>query len=256
MTLRRAFLTYLAAAAAALFLSAGAARTAEEPEPGAGKAPAAEPAKPAGEQTANGLQVSLLMKDRSFTFGENTVTRKVMVLELKNVGDKPLALGFQLSGGGLGGFGGFGGGLPADSPVKLSAKDAAGKEVPRDTGRGGRGDQPKPEDRPAVITVLKPGKTLDLEVGGALRYPAEGKYSVWAELDEKEREEVLPGVKTWTGKLKSNVLEYDYKGRGGFGGNRPGGGNRGNRGNRGGGDAGGGGGQAPAPPAEGGKEAF
>jgi hypothetical protein len=242
MTLRRVFLAYAAAVSAGLFLFVGAAGAAEEPEPGAGKAPAADPAKPAAEQAANGLQISVSVKERSYTFGDNTVTRKVAVLELKNVGDKPLVLAFQLSGGGFGG-------LPADSPVKLSGKDAAGKEVPRETGRGGRDGQTKPEDKPVILTVLKPGKTLEQDLGGGLRFPADGKYSVWAELEEKERDEILPGVKTWVGKVKSNVLEYDYKGRGGRG-NRPGG-----AGNRGGGAAGVAGGQNPAPPA-GDKEAF
>ena len=39
------------------------------------------------------------------------------------------------------------------------------------------------------------------------------------------KDEILPGVKPWSGKLKSNELEYDYKGFGGPGGwnNRQGG---------------------------------
>jgi len=242
MTLRRAFLTCAAAVSAGLFLWVGAAGAAEDPEPGVVKPPAADPVKPAAEpaaeQTANGLQVSLSVKERSYTFGDNTVKRKVAVLELKNVGDKPLVLGFPVSGG-------FGG-LPADSPLKFFGKDAAGKEVPRDTGRGGRADQPKPEDRPVILTVIKPGKTLEQDLMGGLRFPGDGKYTVWAEIEEKEREEVVPGLKTWTGKVKSNVVEYEFKGRGGRG-NRPGGG-----GNR----PAGGGQENPAPPAGGGREAF
>jgi hypothetical protein len=250
MMLRRVFVAHVTAALV-LFLFAGAVRAAEEAEPGV--APAAEPAKPAGEQTANGLEISLVQKDRSFTFGDNTITRKMLVLVLKNVSDKPIVLRFQLSAAsfGFGGFGRFGGagGAPSEALVKFSAKDAAGKDVPQDPGRGDRGEQqPKPEDKPIVLTVLKPGKTLeqDLMGGLGLRFPADGKYTICAELDQKEGEEVLPGVKTWAGKIKSNGLEYDYRNRGGRG-------NRGNQGNR--GNRGGGGGQNPAPPA-GGVEAF
>ena len=124
----------------------------------------------------------------------------------------------------MGGMFGRGGGADA-GPVKFLAKDGGGKDVPRPDARpAAPQDEVKAEDRPAVLTVLKPGQVLEQGALGANRFPADGKYTIWAEVEVKVAEEVLPGVKPWSGKLKSNELEYDYKA----------GGNRGNRGNRGG----------------------
>lgn len=212
--------------------------------------PAAEPVPPvdqaAPEQTAGGLQVSMIVKERTFTFGDNKMTRKVLVLQMKNVSEKPLVLGFDAEGGDFG--------MAADSPIKLSAKDAAGKEVPRggDAPRGGQGEEARPADRPAVLTVLKPGQLLEHNVRGGLRFPADGKYTVWGEIEVKEGPEVLPGVSCWSGKVKSNTVEYDFSGR------RAGGGGRGQ--GQGQGRAPGQAPRAPAPApipgAEGDKEAF
>jgi len=216
---------------------------AADAEPGAADKPAA-PVAAKAEQVAGGLQVSMVLKERTFRMGggDNAQERKVQVptLVLKNVGDKALVLGFQLSTGGAGGMFGRGGGAEA-GPVKFLAKDAGGKEVPgQDPRPAAREDEVKPEDRPAMLTVLKPGQVLEQAAFGAIRFPADGKYTIWAEVEVKAAEEVLPGVKPWSGKLKSNELEYDYKGVG----------NRGNRGNR-------GGGQNPAPaPVPGAKENF
>ena len=209
------------------------------------------PAKPEvkGGEAVGGLQMSLILKERTFRMGggDNATETKIKVptIQLKNVGDKPLVLNFQLTaGGGMGGFFGRGGG--DSGPVKLFAKDAAGKEVPRrEENPAPREGEPKPEDKPAQLTVLKPGQVLEQAAPlGSLRFPADGKYTLWAELEVKPADEVLPGVKPWSGKLKSNEIEYDYKARGGRG-NRPGGG--------------GGGGQNPpaaVPPAPGEKENF
>ncbi|HOX08093.1 MAG TPA: hypothetical protein PK280_16980 [Planctomycetota bacterium] len=191
-------------------------------------------AAPAAGQALNGLEVTMLIKERSFRMGggdNNAAERKVKVptLKLKNVGDKPLVLDFQLGGGGMGGR--FGGGpAPEASPVKFRAKDAAGKEILRQEPARPEGEaQPKPEERPATLTVLKPGQELEVGALGAIRFPADGKYKVWAEIDVAAKDEVLPGVKPWSGKLKSNEVDFDYQGfgRGGRGNNnnRPGGAN-------------------------------
>jgi len=201
----------------------GSALAAEDKDP-AGEKPKAPEVKP--EQVSGGLEISMVMKERTIPAFGNNAERKVKAptLRLKNVGDKPLVLGFQLAGGGPGGRGGAGGG-GEPGPVKFFAKDAAGKEVPRPEQPAPAGqDQPKPEDRPATLTVLKPGQVLEQSGLGGLRLPADGKYTIWAEIDVPAKDEVLPGVKPWSGKLKSNELEYDYQGggRGGGRGNRGG----------------------------------
>jgi hypothetical protein len=151
-----------------------------------------------------------------------------LVAQLRNVSDKPVVLGFTLGSGGWG---------MGANPIKLFARDADGKEVPRMDGYVPAVDK----SGPAAVTIIKPGQVLEQQYQFLpFRFPAEGKYIVWATLEEQPRSEVLPGVKPWSGKLKSNELEYDYKA----------GGNRGNRGNR-------GGGQNPAPAAvPGAKENF
>lgn len=194
--------------ALAMVASAGGVRAAEDEEPGAG-APAAPEVK-AGE-AVGGLQATMLLKER--TFGQRKVS--LPTLQLKNAGEKALVLNFQLGGGGFGGRGG----AQEASPVKLMARDAAGKDVPRREQPARQPDAAAaPEERPAVLTVLKPGQTLEQPLLGGLRFPADGKYTIWAEIEVKPAEEVLPGVKPWSGKLKSNELEYDYKG--GAGGRR------------------------------------
>ncbi len=202
----------------------------------------------AGAQAVNGLEMKLVVKERGFRMGggDNAQERKfkMLTLEIKNVGDKPLVLDFQLGGGGFGGRGGRGGGAE-EGPVKFFAKDAAGKELPRPEARPApEGEaQPKPEELPAHLTVLKPGQTLEQPVMGGIRFPNAGKYTVWAELDVPAKDEVLPGIKAWSGKIKCAELEYDYQGFGG------------GRGGRGGRQGGQNAPQAPAPvPAE--KEAF
>jgi hypothetical protein len=203
---------------------------AEEP---AAERPAAEsPAAPAAgpEQVAGGLQLSLVLKDRAFRSGDGKAAerkRKVPILHFKNVGEEPLVLSFPSSAGGVGrrGAGNLG-------PIKVFAKGADGKEVPRlEAGRAGRAEEPRPEDRPALLTVLKPGQVLEGAVFEGLRFPADGQYTLWAVVEVEAAEELLPGLRPWSGKLESNKLEYDYRGfaRGGRG------------------DQAGGAGQAPTP---------
>jgi hypothetical protein len=236
----------------ALALPAVGALAADAEPPAADKPADKAPEAKAG-QTANGLQLTVSVKERTFRMGGDAAAeRKVSVptLELKNVSDKPIVLGFQLGAGRVGGPGGFGGpggpGRPGGAggaggaeagPVKVFAKDAEGKEVTQPEGdRPARPEGPRAEDQPLLLTVLKPGKTIEQPLIGYVRLQKDGKYTIWAELEVKAVDEILPGLKPWSGKLKSNEVEYDYKRLGG----------RGDRGNRGGG-GGGGGGQAPAP---------
>ncbi|HOX05427.1 MAG TPA: hypothetical protein PK280_03415 [Planctomycetota bacterium] len=214
----------------------------------AGEGPAAPVAdKPAApevkaEQVAGGLQATLILKERTFRMGggDNAVERKIKqpTLQLKNVGDKPVVLDFPLpEGGGFGGRGGPGGNEPTGmevGPVRIFVKPA---------------EDAKREDKPITLVVLKPGQVVEQPIAGLVRFPADGKYVLRFEVDVPAKDEVLPGVKAWSGRIRSNELEYDYQGgRGNFGGGPgdvggPGNfGGRGNRGNRGGAQP-----QAPAP---------
>lgn len=214
---------------------------AEKPADKPGDKPKAPEARP--EQTSGGLQATLLMKERTFRMGggDNAVERKIKqpTIQLKNVGDKPVVLDFPLpEGGGFGGRGGPGGNEPTGvevGPVRIFVKAAADAEGA------------KRDDKPITLVVLKPGQVVEQPLTGVVRFPADGKYVLRFEVDVPARDEILPGLKPWSGKLKSNDLEYDYQGMGNFGGRgNPGGnpGNPGGRGNRGGGGAPG---QAPAP---------
>jgi len=235
---------WAAGAALALVLS-GTCLAAEAEKPA--DQPAAPEVKP--EQVSGGLQLTLVMKERTFRApggGDNAVERKVKVptLRLKNVGDKPIVLDFQLPGaGGFGGRGGAAGptGIEA-GPVRVIVKEANAD------------DAAKAEDRPVLITVLKPGQVLDQSLAGAARFPADGKYKLQVEIEVPAKDALLPGVKPWSGKLKSNEVEWEYKGGGAWGrrgGDRGPGGERGERGER------GQPGVTPQPaPAPGGKEVF
>ena len=135
-----------------------------------------------------------------------------LVAQLRNVSDKPVVLGFALGSGGWG---------MGANPIKLFARDAEGKEVPRMDGYVPAVDK----SGPAAVTIIKPGQVLEQQYQWLpFRFPAEGKYIVWATLEEQPRPEVLPGVKPWSGKLKSNEVEWEYKGMKGVGGWGPGGG--------------------------------
>jgi hypothetical protein len=174
---------------------------------------------------------------------------QALVAQLKNITDKPIVLGFATASTGFG----------MASPIKLAGKDAEGKELAaQDFMRIPRADDgAKAEDKPAAVTILKPGQVLEQEWRWVpIRFPAEGKYTVWATLEEEPKPEVLPGFKPWSGKLKSNEVEWENKGNRGWGRGREGRGGERERG----GERGGGPGQprvAPQPePAPGGKEVF
>jgi hypothetical protein len=243
--LRTATFSWMAAAGLALAVPALALAAEDKKEPAAEKPadpPKAPEAKP--EQTSGGLQATLLLKERTFRMGGGNNAQELKIkqptIQLKNVGDKPVVLDFPLpEGGGFGGRGGPGGGGGNEptgveaGPVRIFVKPAEG------------GDGAKRDDKPITLVVLKPGQVVEQPLAGLIRFPADGKYLLRFEVDVPARDEVIPGIKPWSGKLKSNELEYDYQGmfggRGNFGGNPGGGpGNPGGRGNR-------GGGQAPAP---------
>ncbi len=132
---------------------------------------------------------------------------KQLTATLKNVGEEPILLpaGYGYSSYLRG--------------IKVCATDAEGKAVPRKKFRGGKrhgGGEKK--DQPLCVTILKPGQTLERRLYAYyLQFPAEGKYKLWAELEVKDSEEVLPGQKIWSGKLKSNEIEHEHKARARYG---------------------------------------
>jgi anti-sigma factor RsiW len=117
-------------------------------------------------------------------------------------------------------------------PFELHARDAEGQAVTRVE----RPKRPAPRDAapaPPAVTVLKPGESTQRLVSRdlyRLRFPATGKFKVWVEFEvPAAAEEPLEGHKAWSGKLKSNEVEWENRrravpraGRGG----RPGGGVR------------------------------
>jgi hypothetical protein len=143
-----------------------------------------------------------------------------LVARLTNVSDKTIVLGCNRTQWGLGW---------ATAPIRLSARDAEGKEVPRnDMGWGGApaADRTGPPD----IVILKPGQSLEQSFQWMpLQFPADAKYTVGATFEDQPRPEVLPGITPWSGKLKSNEIEWEGKvmkawgGGGPWGGPQPGG---------------------------------
>lgn len=73
--------------------------------------------------------------------------------------------------------------------------------------------QPKPDrSGPPAIVVLKPGQVLEQPFQWLpFKFPVDAKYKVWATLEDEPRPEVLPGITPWSGKLKSNELEWEGK---------------------------------------------
>jgi len=124
-----------------------------------------------------------------------------LLAQLRNVGDKTIVLGCSRNQWGMGWN------APA---IKLSARDADGKDVPRmDAGFA----QPSTDKSgPPAIVVLKPGQVLEQPFQWLpFRFPVDGKYTIWATLEDQPRPEVMPGVTPWSGKLKSNEIEWDGK---------------------------------------------
>jgi hypothetical protein len=196
---------------AAVMLAAGlSARAGEKAEP--------EEAGPAGT-----LQAQLVRKKVTRRWRGRERTFDALRLEVRNNGKQTVLLPYPLE-------------------VKLSARDAEGKEVPRredPRARGGRDEEkpkgedgkeekkdPKQDEQAVTLTVLKPGQKLETDCRTfRLNFPAAGKYTVWAVVEGKPSDgEVLPGRKLWSGELKSNELEWEvrrvWRGRGGQRGRR------------------------------------
>ena len=146
---------------------------------------------------------------------------QALVFVVENVGDKPVL-------------------LPSPLEVKFKVKDAAGKPVDleRDRRGGDRrgGEEAAQEEKPVdktmavSVSVLKPGQKLEIQSRDLLRlmFRASGKVKVSAEAEVKEnKEELLPGIKMWFGKLEASEVEWTIPAMPGR--DR---GNRGNRGNR------------------------
>ena len=72
-------------------------------------------------------------------------------------------------------------------------------------------DDDKKEDKPITVTILKPGQKLTIICQVySLQFPDKGTYKLTATLEVKsEDKEVLPGMKLWSGTLKSEALDYE-----------------------------------------------
>ncbi len=193
----------LAAIAIVALCLGGVSRAAEATDPEKPKAPAAEEPK-----TKPDLTVKLAKREtkRRWRGRERTIT--VLSVEITNTTKKTLVLPYPLD-------------------VKLTAKDAAGKAVPEreDPRRRGApekkaGEEKKEEEKPkrdpkkAVrLTVFKAGQTYKYDLRWEiyrLAFPEKGKYKVSAVLEvEPDEEEVLPGMKLWSGKVTSNKVEWE-----------------------------------------------
>ena len=169
----------------------------------AGSAGAAEDEK--------GLTAKLVKKKITRSRGGREFSYDALVLEIKNEGEATVL-------------------LPSPPPVELFARDAEGNEVPpREPREEDEGEDDKKEgaekDPGTTITILETGQTVEVTCRTRdLDFPKEGKYTVWAVVKlEPADDEVLPGLKLWSGELKSNELEWDVQRlRGGRGGGRGG----------------------------------
>jgi hypothetical protein len=136
---------------------------------------------------------------------EKEFKNQYLSAQIKNVSDKPIVVGVSPSGTMVYGT--------QDAPFKVYAKDAEGNLLPplkTPDGLGAMGLKPT-ETPPLSVTILKPGQVLTERF---LRWVsstqgAKGKLTVWAEFDQPTRDEPLPGVKLWSGLLKSNEAEWD-----------------------------------------------
>jgi hypothetical protein len=162
---------------------------------GGARAGAGEEAKaPAGDEakTVNGLAAKLAKKQITRRWRGRERKMDVLVLELTNKGEKVIV-------------------LPSPLDVKLAAKDAKGKEVParEDPRRRDEGEK-KDEKKAVTVTIMKPGQKTEITLRTwTLNFPAQGKYTVWATVEVKpEEKELVAGLKLWSGKLKSNEVEW------------------------------------------------
>jgi hypothetical protein len=159
----------------------------------------------AGEETEKkGLTAKLVKRKTTRRFRGRERTFDMLILQVKNEGKETVL-------------------LPSPLVVKLKAKDAEGKEVA--TREDPRAAQKKEDPGKAVeVTVLKAGQTSETTCRTwTLSFTKVGKYKLWAEVELKPSEkEILPGLKLWSGKLKSDEIEWEVtRVRGGDrGGNR------------------------------------
>jgi ferric-dicitrate binding protein FerR (iron transport regulator) len=182
--------------------------------------PPAGPAAVEGGETVDGLKLTLVegkLVSRTVVreFGPGgaeggekvteTVTRTLQAT-ITNVGKKPVILPLVQ--------------MPwqknhyASRPFELHARDANGEAVERVE----RPKRPAPrEAEPALpaVTVLKPGESIRQVVSRELyrlRFQAAGKFKVWVEFEVPAvKEEPLEGQKAWSGKLKSNEVEWENR---------------------------------------------
>lgn len=181
------------------------ARAVEAANPEKPKAPAAEEAK-----GASVLKAELTKKKVKRRWRGQERTWTTLTLEVTNTGKEAVVLPYPLE-------------------IKIVAKDAAGKEVPqredprrrgdaekKEGGKGEKKEEEKPKRDPekaVKLVVFKPGQKLSVDCRRALlmvAFPEKGKYKVNAAIELKtEKEAVLPDLKLWSGKLKSNELEWE-----------------------------------------------
>ncbi len=147
-------------------------------------ASAGEDAKP------KGLTATLAKKKVKRRWRGRERTVDALILTVKNEGKKTVL-------------------LPAPLEVKLHAKDAEGKAVPEREAPAA--EKKKDGEKGATITVLKTGQSVEINCRTrTVNFPAKGKYTVWATVEVKPGDgEVLPGLKLWSGKLKSGEVEWE-----------------------------------------------
>jgi hypothetical protein len=165
----------------------------------AGEGEAAKP--PAKEEAAGagGLKAKLIKKKISRRWRGRQRTWDTLVLEVVNEGEKAVVLPYPLE-------------------VTMGAKDAEGKEVPaRELSAEQKAAEEKrkkeAEKKAVTLAVLKPKQKLETYCRRELYrldFTKAGKCKVWAAVEIKPQEkEILPGVEVWSGKLKSNELEWE-----------------------------------------------
>jgi len=149
-----------------------------------------------------GLTCKLVNMEVTHKYGEREIKRKSLVFEIKNSGEKTVL-------------------VPASLRPTLSAKDGEGQDVPtrKLLSRRGRrfglaatgSSDAKNKDEPVSVTILKPGQTLTIRCNiYSLQFPEKGTYKLTATFENKsDDKEVLPGMKLWSGTLKSDELDYE-----------------------------------------------
>ena len=159
----------------------------------------------------NGLQITLTLdssepRAQSAYKLPNTLPRtarfsegKELIVQYKNVSDKPLILGFIADR------------EDREYSPKVFAKDAAGRVLPR----AAETEIPeffKMADQGQMVTILKPGQVLteNRPEWASKTEGATGKLTVWVEFEYPQSEPVT-GIAVWSGKITSNAIEYDMQ---------------------------------------------